>query len=589
MYAVGGWLLVQIVTQVFPIFNVSALAQRIIVLVIVAGFPLALVLAWLFDVTPLGIVRTEALSAGARTTDESLAQHSADHRLNIVLGLLLVAALGYLGAEHLGWIGRNATRATIEATVDKSIAVLPLANESGDNEQQYFSDGLSEDMITALSQFQGLKVISRNSSFRFRESKEDAKTIGRALGVAHLLEGSVRRVGDEVRISAELVNVVDGSTLWSQHYDRPYSDLFKLQDEITAAVAEAMKTRLIVDAVASVQSDRPPSGSLDAYKAYQQGRFYAARNTGEDSRKAINFYKEAVRIDPRYAQAYAGLSRSWTFLGASDLGGAKLAAANAEAHAAAVRSVALAPDLASAHSALGWIKLLGDFNPKGAEAEFRHAVMLDSGDPALKTDLSASLDALGRVDEALVSAQEAIALDPLFEFGYVLLSQYQMALGRYDESDKTLHKAIDLYPDAVMNHALLTTVDIERNRPQAALEDAREEPDEFYRTFAVATASYASGDLVTADVELKRLIARYADNGAFQIAAVYAHRGEADKTFEWLEQAYRNRDAGIMLQLFTEPAILKFRKDPRFISLVNKFDLHTPGTDAPPVSSGLHL
>ena len=195
-----------------------------------------------------------------------------------------------------------------------SIAVLPLKNESGDPNQQYFSDGISEDLITMISQLPGLKVIGRRSSFQFRDTKEDSRTIGNKLGVARIIEGSVRRAGDTVRVSAELINTADGSTVWSERYDRPYRDLFGLQDEITQAVAGALRTRLL-PAAQVAESDRPPSGSLEAYNAYLKGRYFLFNDGEANYRQAIEDYTESTRLDPRYVQAWSGLSRVWSRLG----------------------------------------------------------------------------------------------------------------------------------------------------------------------------------------------------------------------------------------------------------------------------------
>src|SRR6202167_3103058 len=222
------------------------------------------------------------------------------------IALAVLLALGYLGTERLK---------KPSAPNAASIAVLPLANESGEAAQQYFSDGISEDLITALSQFPGLKVIGRSSAFQFRDSKEDSRSIGTKLGVAHLLEGSVRKSGDMIRVSAELIDTADGSMQWSERYDRPYKDLFALQDEITRAVAEALKTKLLAGEHASEQSKRPPSGNLEAYNALLQGSFYHSRKTEADLRKAIEFYTQATELDPRYALAWSGLSSVGTNLG----------------------------------------------------------------------------------------------------------------------------------------------------------------------------------------------------------------------------------------------------------------------------------
>jgi len=368
-YAVAAWLLTQVVTQVLPVFDVSILGQRILVLILIAGFPVVLLLAWLFDITPQGIVRTEELPADGEAPAAIRDRRSMDRKLNYVLGAMLLLSLGIMAMTMLPGVHRRLALSS-ESRIEKSIAVLPLTNESGDKEQQYFSDGLSEDLITALSQFGGLKVIGRSSSFQFRDSKDDVRTIGQKLGVANLLEGSVRKVGDTVRISAALISVADGSTLWSQHYDRNYADLFKLQDEITNAVAKVLKTRLLGDAeLASKQSDRPRSGNLAAYNAYLQGRFFFGRFNEEDMHTSIDLLRAAVRLDPDYAQAYVGLSRSLALLANDYIGGAEAQPMFAEARAAADRALALDPHLGSAHGALAWRLWAVDFNWPAAEAE----------------------------------------------------------------------------------------------------------------------------------------------------------------------------------------------------------------------------
>jgi TolB-like protein len=232
-------------------------------------------------------------------------------------------------AIHKTWTPKPAASTHSTPTAAASIAVLPLANESGETGQQYFSDGISEDLITALSQIPGLKVIGRTSAFQFRDSKEDSRGIGAKLGVAHLLEGSVRRSGEMVRVSAELIDTADGSAQWSDRYDRPYKDLFALQDEITRAVAGALKTKLLPGEQAATQSDQPPSRNLEAYNAMLQGRFYADRGTAADYRKAIEFFTQATQLDPRYALAWSELSGAWIGLSGDFLEGAAAQEANA--------------------------------------------------------------------------------------------------------------------------------------------------------------------------------------------------------------------------------------------------------------------
>src|SRR6185437_451673 len=238
---------------------------------------------------------------------------------------------------------------------EKSVAVLPFANESGNKDEQFFSDGLSEDLITALSQFDGLKVISRNSAFQFRDSSESSKAIGEKLGVAHLLEGSVQRSENEVRITATLVNASDGSVVWSQRYDKPYKDLFALQDALTKAVADVLKARLLTAPGAVVQSDRPLSGNLDAYTAYLRGVTEYARVDEAGTQQAIDAFQHAVAIDPHYAAAWAVLSRAWARMGGAYQGGTEQQQAFTQAQRASERALQLAPDLAAAHSARSYL------------------------------------------------------------------------------------------------------------------------------------------------------------------------------------------------------------------------------------------
>ncbi len=293
------------------------------------GFPFWIAFAWFYEWTPQGLKRESEGAAAA-----SIARSSTRKLDRAIIAVLAIAVVLLLANTFVWRKGAGLAGDGPSSVPAESVAVLPLVNESGDKDQQYFSDGLSEDLINALSQFAGLKVISRNSSFQFRNSEDDSKAIGRKLGVAHLLEGSVRRADGTVRVSATLVNAADGSALWSQHYDRPYRDLFALQDEITLAVTSALKAKLLEGPAVALQSDRPPSGSLDAWSAYSRGRFHAALVDPADARKAIDFYNRAIALDPRYASAYANLGNTWARLGATFLSGEDERQAYAKARAA---------------------------------------------------------------------------------------------------------------------------------------------------------------------------------------------------------------------------------------------------------------
>ena len=571
-YAVAGWLVVQIVTQVFPIFEVSALAQRLIVLVIVAGFPITLILTWLFDITPKGIVRTDDLPATGESHAMQRERVGMDRKMNYVLALLLVTAIGYFVLDRTV-LRRDSAQATSNA---KSIAVLPLVNTSGDVANDYFSDGLSEELIAVLAKIPGLKIIGRSSSFLFKGKSDDSRTIGEKLGVATLLEGSVRKQGDRVRIVAELINAADGRTLWSETYDRELKDVFAVQSEIATAVTEQLKIKLLG---APAKSDAAPSNdNLAAYNALQQGTFYFRLNTEEGTRKATEFYGEAIRFDPRYALAYANLSFAWRSLGTTWLGGgAEAKEAFAKARKAAQTAMSLAPDLSAAREALGYVLLTSDLDFAGAEAELRAAEKLAPADAGPKGALCILLGAQGRLAESENMTRQALALDPLGVIRHFNLARVLIGGGRYDEAQAALRKAVALQPAAARLHVQLTTIDVLRGNATGALQNAQLEPPGFWRDYALALARQMQSDRAAADAALQKLINENAVTSPFQIAAVYGLRNEPDKMFDWLDRAYIERDSGLT-QLLVTPFILTYKNDPRFAAFCQKLKVPVPTT-----------
>src|SRR6201997_2687908 len=306
-YIVGGWALSQGIAQVFPVFDVPNWAIRLIVLLIILGLPVALVLAWAFEITPQGIKRTETADA----MPQAGRQKNDAWIYVVVVGAVVSIGLFFLGRYTAGnAASRNSEAAP--ALPQKSIAVLPLINESGDPKDEYFSDGLSEELITALAKISGLKVIGRSSSFRFKDRKEEPKTIGATLGVSTFLAGTVRKQGDRVRIVAELVNAADGIQLWTGTFDRELKDIFAVQEEIARAVAESLKVTLLGT---QENPSQIATNNVEAHNAYLQGHFHLLRRNVEDFRKAIGYYDQAVELDPRYALAYAERAEAWAFMG----------------------------------------------------------------------------------------------------------------------------------------------------------------------------------------------------------------------------------------------------------------------------------
>jgi len=574
LYAAAAWLLVQVATQVFPFFDVPNWAVRWTVIAVVGAFPLVLAISWFYEFTPNGV---ELESEVDRSASNQRRSGRAVNRWTIAILALAVALLlaNQVWSLHgaVGIVG--GTPAPAPVGVAKSIAVLPLIEEGGDARQQYFSDGLTEDLITTLSQFDGLKVISRNSSFQFRDSKEDTRTIGRKLGVTHLLEGSVRHDGDAVRISAALVNAADGSTLWSQRFDRQYKELFSLQDEIANQVAAALTVKLMNESGVIVQSDRPPSGNLDAYQSMLQAKFYRFRGNEDDQRKAIALYNDAIRLDPAYARAYTGLSIAWANLGGNFLAGDEAQEAYANARKAAATALSLSPNLAAAHVAHAKLLQTLDFDRAGAQAEYRRALQLAPNDSDAKYDLALMTGARGQPERAIEQIRESLVDDPLRAASYGRISGYLAALGRLDEAVEASRTAIEMRPATAAFQSRLVLLEVLRGNAKAALDVAEHVPAGSWKDIALATAHQIGSDRATADAALQKLIDQQAGNSAYQIAQVYALRKQPDQVFAWLDRARANRDPGISY-LLTDPLLLRYKDDPRFAVFCAEVNLPSP-------------
>ncbi|MGA9422810.1 MAG: hypothetical protein WBW61_10645, partial [Rhodanobacteraceae bacterium] len=362
-YAAAAWLLVQIATQVAPYFLIPEWVVRLIVVAAVIGFPFALAFAWFYELTPEGLKRESAV------TPEQSITRSTGRKLDRLIIVVLSVAVVLLLADKFVLHHAAGTRIT-----DKSVAVLPLVNESGDTRQDYFADGLSEELIAALSQVRELKVIGRNSSFQFRgKQQNDNAAIGAELGVATLLEGTVRRQAGRVHIVVDLVRAKNGQLLWSQSYDREIKDVFAVQSEIATSVAGALQVTLLGKITES--SDKPPSGNLDAYNALLQGKFYAARRNRDDYEKAVGYYTHAIRLDPGYALAHAQLAiaQQW-FIDWVANGPGERESTRPLARANARKAVELNPQLAEAQGALGVTRAWSDLDVPAAQATMKTAV-----------------------------------------------------------------------------------------------------------------------------------------------------------------------------------------------------------------------
>jgi eukaryotic-like serine/threonine-protein kinase len=470
------------------------------------------------------------------------------------------------------WIGREVWRTKAPAKVagtatSPSIAVLPFVDMSATKDQQYFADGLADELLNELAQIPGLRVVARGSSFQFEGKNEDLRVIGRELDVTTILEGSVRKDGHHVRISAQLVNAASGFTLWSHTYDRELDDIFTVQDEIAAAVSAALKVKLLG---AQRASPPPHEGNAQAYNLYLQGKYFAGRRTAEALHQAVVYYQQALKVDPGYALAWVGLADAHSNL--ADLGAVAVADGYEAARGEVKKALALDPDLAEAYAAEGWIRVAYDWDWSGADAAYKRALELEPGNASVIRRAGALAGTLGRFDEAITLDERAIRLDPLSGPGENNLGLHALYAGKLDLAEAAFRKALELNSEYPSAHTFLGRIELRRGKPAAALKEMEQEKDPFWRLYGLALAYHALGRARDSDSALAKLVERDQADSAFQIAEVYAFRGEVNEALSWLERAYTQRDGGFD-EIVGDPLLANLKADPRLAALLEKVHL----------------
>jgi TolB-like protein/Flp pilus assembly protein TadD len=559
-YAIVGWLLIQVATQVFPFFEIPNWGVRLMVLFVVIGFPVALIIAWAFELTPEGLKRTEF----ADELPTKAPRNRAWIYVVIIAGAISVS---------LFFLGRFTSSKQRSAELpEKSIAVLPFVNESGDANQDFFSDGLTEELITGLGQIGQLRVIGRNSSFQFKGKAQDSRSIGQVLGVANLLEGSVRKVANRVRIAVQLVRATDGSQLWSQSYDRELKDILAVQEEIAAEISETLRLKLT--GAERQQLAKRPTENLKAFQYYLQGRAYRQRNTREDVLAAIGYYERALEEDRNYALAYTGLAETYSFLGALTYIAPNEARRKLEE--AARKAFALDENLAEAHVALGILYVsFAPYNFSLGDREFRRAIELNPSLAMAHFSLGLSLVRQGRLDESLAEHLKARELDPLSSvIARVVALPYYLKRD-YGRARELLRQADELGP------AFTTTWEIGAyipnglvNKTLAELEKAKRErkddPILIYDTAMVYAAQGKRAEALQIIKELEEMSGASLSQ-ALWIAKIYATLNEKELAFSWLERGLAAGAIGLFYK--DEPVWDPIRSDPRFADLLRRMGI----------------
>jgi TolB-like protein/Flp pilus assembly protein TadD len=568
-YAVVAWLLLQALSILLPAFDAPPWVLRVFIAAIAAGFPLALVFAWAFELTPEGIKRTEEVE---RATEKRGKSHVWIYV--VVVGAAISIALFLLG-RYTARVTATAARteaATGSSIPQKSIAVLPFENLSRDPDNAYFTEGIQDEILTRLAKIADLKVISRTSTQRFKSSSSDLREIAKQLGVAHLLEGSVQRTADQVRVNVQLVAAANEAHLWAEMYDRKLTDVFAVESEIAKAVAETLQAKLTGSEERAIA--KRPTENPEAHELYLKGRFFWNKRTAADLRKSIEYFNQAIAKDPSYAAAYAASAQAWKLLPAFNGGSPQECFPQAEA--AARKAVALDDTSSTARAVIASLKGLNGFDYPGAVAEYERTLQLNPNDATTHQWFgNDALANMGQFDREVSELKRAVELDPLSLICNTNLGFAYIHSGRLDEAVAQLRKTVEL--DGSFYYARYTLA--------LALElkgAIREALAEYERTVTITDDSVplgmlgrlyaAQGRRAEAEKILQQLRERR-ERGyipAYSLALVYLGLGDRTEAINWLETGYREHDGFNLGPIRIDPLLTPLHGDPRFEALAEK-------------------
>jgi len=531
-YGVVAWLLMQVASQIFPFFEIPNWAVRLVVLLLVIGFPVALILAWAFELTPQGIKRTESA--------DELPKKSARGRAWIYV--VVIAGAISVSLFFFGRYTAPNKRGGPAELREKSLAVLPFTNLSGNPENAYFAAGIQDEIVTRLAKITELRVISCTSTQRFKSAPDDLPAIATELGVANILEGSVQRAADQVRVNVQLIKAESDAHLWADTFDRKLTDIFKIETDIAKTVAETLQAKLSGSEQHAIAAR--PTESTEAYELYLKGRFFWDKRTGENLKKSIDYFNQAIAADPSYALAYVGLADCYLLL--EDYVGIRASETYPKAQAFAQRALQLDSSLAEAHTSLAYV-YSNLWLWEQAEEEFKCAIKLNPNYSTAHHWYSLYLLDLGRNDEAMAEIKRAHELDPLSLIIGTTLNYAYFAEGDVDSSIAQCKRIIDLDPNFPRAHEYLGLAYLTQGRYSEAiaeLQKAVELSGRDRRPLRDLGYGYAvSGKRAEALTVLKEIEGNYEEHKAIgqDFAAVYAGLGEKDQAFAWLEKDFQAR------------------------------------------------
>ena len=560
-YVVMTLLLILLHREAASWITLSDWSLPALIVVLISIFPIAMFLAWNYERSPEGFVRTTSQQSWQNPYTASQRKPLTSNF--IIVGLILVIIVMYIYPRYLSSKEADDGAGTEVTFDDKSIAVLPFVDMSPEGDQEYLGDGLAEGILNLLTKIPELNVISWTSAFSFKGQNVNIPTIAQKLGVNHILEGSVQKSGETVRITVQLIEVRSDKHLWSETWDRNISDIFVTQDEIANAVISSLKLTLLKDAIPKTSKTDP-----EAYALYLQAKHLAEQKSVEGIIKAEEIIKQSLAIDSTYAPSWNLLGRIF-YLAANNLGIKPVIMSMEIARTAAQKSLALDNDNVSAYAMLADIALMFDWDFRAADEYIKKAFNLGQGNEEITIVAANFARNFGKFDESIRLYEKAIKMNPVSYGNYSDLRLAYLMAGRLDEAINTMQKALSFNPNAASGHTRLAEILVLQGKFDKALTEAEKETDEGWSWYARSLALSALGRYDEANDFLSRFVDVYPQNGAFQIAIVYSFRGETDKAFEWLELAYEYHDAGL-IQILHFPFFRPLHKDPRWNTLLDK-------------------
>jgi TolB-like protein/Tfp pilus assembly protein PilF len=555
VYGAVAFGVLQLADIVVPGLGLPAWTMNLILLLALVGFPFAVLLAWAYEMTPHGMRRTTDATPGE--ISEILAAPRAQRWPSGLLALAgmtaLLAGAWYIGRESASPGAASPATGPAEA----SIAVLPFVNMSADPEQEYFSDGISEELLNLLAKIPQLRVASRTSAFSFKGENLEIPEIARRLQVAHVLEGSVRKAGSEVRITAQLIDARSDTHLWSETWDRQLDDIFAVQDEIAADVVDQLKITLLGEAPHVEQADP------EAYALYLQGRQLARQITPESLRRANELLKQSLEIDPGYAPAWRQLAS--TYINQAGSGLMSSEEGFSLAREAANRALEIDPDYAPAYSSLAAVSVYNDGDLAAAARYQQKALNLAPTDPDILSASATLAQNVGRLEESIALRASTVARDPVSPTGHFNLGNGYVWAGRWDDAIRAYRTSLELAPGRIGANFGIALALLGKGEPEAALEAIRQEPEDGgWGVIGLPMVYHDLGRGAESDAALADLIEQYERDAAYNIAYVYAYRDQADEAFEWLDKAVEYGDAGLS-EIPVERLFANVHDDPRWL------------------------